>query len=85
MPKSNFKPPIPSTPTSVAQAIDPNYWDFMIGAIVLMFVVFITAKGELATYIQLFFYVAPTSTTPTANPMQAAQTGQPVQGQNAAG
>jgi hypothetical protein len=64
---------------------DPSagYWNFITGSIILMFIIYITAKGELSTYIQLFFYTPPTP--PTSNPTQAQQTGAPVQGQNAAG
>lgn len=33
--------------------------NFAFGAIILAFIVYITAKGELAQYIQLFFYATP--------------------------
>ena len=38
--------------------------NFVFGALLIAFVVYITAKGELATYLQMFFYTPPSTTAP---------------------
>jgi len=40
--------------------------NFAVGAIFLAFLVYITAKGELGTYLQLFFYAPPAAPAPGA-------------------
>jgi hypothetical protein len=42
-----------------------GYWNFFTGSIILMFVIYITAKGELASYIELFFYTPPGGGAPS--------------------
>jgi hypothetical protein len=67
---------VPSDPTA-------GYWNFAAGAIILMYIVYITAKGELGSYIQLFFYTAPGTPAgkPTSDPAAATQSNAPVIGQ----
>lgn len=43
--------------------------NFTVAAIILAFIIYITAKGELQTYIQLFFYATPSvPAQPSVNP-----------------
>jgi hypothetical protein len=47
--------------------MDDGIWNFAMGAIAFLFVVYITAKGELQTYIGLLLYTAPaTGAAPTS-------------------
>jgi hypothetical protein len=70
-------------PKTTSPPSDPTagYWNFAAGAIILMYVIYITAKGELPSYIKLFFYTPP-GAPPTSNPTKATQTGAPVTGQD---
>jgi hypothetical protein len=45
--------------TAPGNPVAPGTANFAFGAIVFAFIVYITAKGELATYIKMFFYAAP--------------------------
>jgi hypothetical protein len=45
----------PSSSVSDASGFD----NYVVGAMIIAFVIFVTARGELATYLQLFFYVPP--------------------------
>lgn len=46
--------------------------NFAFGAIVLAFIVYITVKGELGTYLQLFLYTPPASAGAATSPATAA-------------
>lgn len=69
MPKAPAYPTL-STPPA---ASDPNFWNFVAVAIMTMFIIFITAKGELETYIQLFFYSPPSPAKPAASGASSSQ------------
>jgi len=79
----------PSPPPRVyypkAPARDPGagYWNYVAGAVIILFVLYIIKKGELQTWINLLFFNP--AAAPTVNPTQAGQTGAPVAGQNAQG
>lgn len=46
--------------------------NFIFGALFIAFVIYITAKGELGTYLQMFFYSNPVSPTPATDASTAA-------------
>lgn len=48
-------------------AIDAGFDNFVVGSLFLAFIIFITAKGELSTYLQLFLYTPPAASTTTAS------------------
>jgi hypothetical protein len=49
--------------------------NFAFGAILIAFLIYITAKGELGTYIQLFFYAAPEVPAASASAAPPATSG----------
>lgn len=58
-------PSPPQIANNAVQAASSGTANFAFGAIMLAFLIYITAKGELGTYLKLFFYAAPA--VPTAS------------------
>jgi len=57
-----------------------SIWNFAVGAIALAFIVYVTAKGELGTWIQLLFYTPPAQQPANVANAQPSQSNVPGNG-----